>query len=355
MITYHTGDLFDTDVDALVNTVNTVGVMGKGLALQFKRRFPDNFRQYADACQRGEVELGRMFVVSVIELSTPRYIINFPTKSHWRSRSHLDAIEAGLEDLKRVVNALGLTSIAVPALGAGNGGLKWADVKQVIENHLRPLSDVDVQVFPPAQVHRPLLPGVVGMTWAASCVVELIRAYGLRKIDMDPDQPRISASHLEIQKLLYFANLAVPALELDFSRGNYGPYSDAVRRLIQDMEGSFVEGFGDGTRAVQELAPIAPTPAGVAASSQFIKDTGKDTRHHLVEPTLRLVEGFEGPYELELLASTHWAATHGGAHNPQEAARFIRSWTPRKARLFTDYHIECAWKHLEQKQLVSVA
>lgn len=122
MITYHTGDLFDADVDALVNTVNTVGVMGKGLALQFKRRFPDNFRQYAEACERGEVELGRMFVVPVVELRTPRYIINFPTKSHWRSRSRLDAIEAGLEDLKRVVNDLGLTSVAVPALGAGNGG-----------------------------------------------------------------------------------------------------------------------------------------------------------------------------------------------------------------------------------------
>lgn len=196
---------------------------------------------------------------------------------------------------------------------------------------------------------------MVAMTWAASCIVELIRAYGLRKIDMDPDQPLISASHLEIQKLLYFANLAVPALKLDFSRGNYGPYSDAVRRLIQEMEGSFVEGFGDGTRPVQELAPIAPTSAGVTASDRFIEDTGKNTRQLLVDPTLRLVEGFEGPYELELLASTHWAATHGGANNPEEAAQFIRAWTPRKARLFTDYHIECAWKHLERKQLVPTA
>lgn len=355
MITYHTGDLLDAQVDALVNTVNTVGVMGKGLALQFKRRFPDNFHRYAEACERNEVVLGAMFVVPVSEFGSPRYIINFPTKSHWRSRSRLTDIETGLDDLRRVVRERGLSSIAVPALGAGNGGLDWPDVKQAIESHLASLADVDVRVFPPSQVHRRLLPGPIQMTWAASCIVELIRSYSPRKIDMSPDQPLTSASHLEIQKLLYFANIAVPALKLDFSRGNYGPYSDAVRRLVQDMEGSFLAGFGDGTGAVQELTPIAPTEGGIAASEQFIQDTGKDTRHHLVEPTLRLVEGFEAPYELELLASTHWAAVRGGAGDPLDAARFIRSWTQRKARIFTDHHIECAWKHLELKQLVPAA
>lgn len=203
-----------------------------------------------------------------------------------------------------------------------------------------------------AAVGRTRPPGMTRMTWAASCLVELIRAYGERKIDMDPDEPRTSASHLEIQKLLYFANLAVPALKLDFSQGNYGPYSDAVRRLVQDMEGSFVEGFGDGTRAVQELVPIVPTSEGTSASEQFIKDTGTDVRRQLIEPTLELIAGFEGPYELELLACTHWAAAHGRARNHQEAAAYVRSWTSRKARMFTDYHVECAWKHLVQLQLL---
>lgn len=203
-----------------------------------------------------------------------------------------------------------------------------------------------------AAVGRTRPPGMTRMTWAASCLVELIRAYGERKIDMDPDEPRTGASHLEIQKLLYFANLAVPALKLDFSQGNYGPYSDAVRRLVQDMEGSFVEGFGDGTRAVQELVPIVPTSEGISASEQFIKDTGADVRRQLIEPTLESIAGFEGPYELELLACTHWAAAHGRARNHQEAAAYVRSWTSRKARMFTDYHVECAWKHLVQLQLL---
>ena len=353
MITYVTGDLLDADVDALINTVNTVGVMGKGLALQFKRRFPDNFRRYATACSRGEVGLGRMFVVPNDELDGPRYIINFPTKGHWRSRSRIEDIDAGLGDLIRVIRELRLKSIAVPPLGAGNGGLDWAQVNELIKVRLESLVDVDIRVYSPTQGHRPLKGAEITMTWSRSALIELILAYAPRRLDVAPDHPQISASHLEIQKLLYFANVAVPSLNLRFSQGRYGPYSDPVRHLIQEMEGSFLEGFGDGTGAVQELEPITPTPHGIAASVDYLRRSKKDIHRHLVEPTIGLVEGFEGPYELELLASTHWAATNGRAGDVGEAARFIRDWTPRKARIFTDYHVECAWKHLEAKTLVS--
>lgn len=352
MITYNTGNLLDADVDALVNTVNTVGVMGKGLALQFKRRFPDNFRQYAIACKKGTVQLGHMLVVPNNELDGPRYIINFPTKGHWRAKSRIEDIESGLDDLVRVVRKLDLKSMAVPALGAGNGGLDWTKVKDAIEYHLQPLEDVLIQVYPPTREHRPLQGSSIRMTWSRSTLIELIQAYAPRRIDSTPNDPAVSASHLEIQKLLYFANLAVPSLTLHFESGQYGPYSDAVRHLVQDMEGSFLEGFGDGTGTVQELDPIAPTPEGIAASKEYIETSGKDVVHNLIKPTINLIEGFEGPYELELLASTHWAAVHGHSQDPREAARFVRNWTARKARMFTDYHVECAWKHLEDKSLV---
>ena len=352
LITYATGDLLDADVDALVNTVNTVGVMGKGIALQFKRRFPGNFRRYAAACDRGQVELGHMFVVSNDELDGPRYIINFPTKGHWRSRSKIDDIAAGLVDLVRVIRELGLKSLAIPALGAGNGGLDWMQVKELIESYLGSLDAVDIRVYPPTRDRRSLRGAGINMTWSRSSLIELIMAYAPRRLDVAPDHPSISASHLEIQKLLYFANLAVPSLKLRFEQGQYGPYSDPVRHLIQEMEGSFLEGFGDGTGAVQELAPIAPTVEGIAASEKYISESKKDVRRHLVAPTISLVEGFEGPYELELLASTHWAAANGHAANFTEAARFIQGWTARKARIFTDYHVECAWKHLETRFLV---
>lgn len=346
MITYDSGDLFDSGVEALVNTVNTVGVMGKGLALQFKRRYPDNFREYADACERGEVQLGHMFVVSVTELAGPRFIINFPTKGHWRGRSRLESIEQGLDDLVRVVREHGLRSVALPALGAGNGGLDWADVKNAIERHLAGLDGVTVHVSPPSRELRQLPPSEIAMTWSRSTIIELIRGYAPRKIDRAPDDPDTSASHLEIQKLLYFAGVAVPNLGLRFDQGTYGPYSDAVRHEVQEMEGTHLIGFGDGTSNVQELAPIAPTRNGIDASDAFIQESGKDVRRHIVEPTLRLIEGFEAPYELELLSSTHWAGTRGGATTADEATAFVRSWTDRKARTFTDYHVECAWKHL---------
>jgi O-acetyl-ADP-ribose deacetylase (regulator of RNase III) len=228
VITYATGDLLGADVDALVNTVNTVGVMGKGLALQFKRRFPDNFRQYAAACDRGEVNLGHMFVVSNNELDGPKYIINFPTKGHWRSSSKIEQIDSGLADLIRVIRELGLKSLAIPALGAGNGGLDWVQVKELIESRLGSLDGIDIRVYPPTRDRRSLRGAKINMTWSRSSLIELILAYAPRRLDVAPDHPSVSASHLEMQKLLYFANAAVPSLRLRFERGQYGPYSEVI-------------------------------------------------------------------------------------------------------------------------------
>ena len=147
MITYHKGNLLDAPVDALVNTVNTVGVMGKGIALMFKEAFPENFRVYEDACKRKDVRVGRMFVTESSRFDGPRWIINFPSKKHWRQPSKLEWIIEGLTDLRRVIADNGIRSIALPPLGCGNGGLEWAAVRREIERALGPLADIDVQVF----------------------------------------------------------------------------------------------------------------------------------------------------------------------------------------------------------------
>lgn len=155
MIEVGTGNLLAADAAALVNTVNTVGVMGKGIALQFRRAFPANYASYRAACERGELKLGQMFVFDTGRLDSCRYVINFPTKEHWRSESRLEDIRAGLVDLVRVVRDLDISSVAVPALGCGNGGLEWAMVRPMIEKAFAELPEVRVMLFAPAGAPDP--------------------------------------------------------------------------------------------------------------------------------------------------------------------------------------------------------
>ena len=149
MIEIKTGDIIAEDAEALVNTVNCVGIMGRGIALQFKNAFPENFKVYAAACKREEVQPGHMFVFETNQLTNPRYIINFPTKRHWRGKSRLSDIEAGLDALVSEIRARGIRSVAIPPLGSGLGGLRWSDVRPTIERALSALPDVRVIVFEP--------------------------------------------------------------------------------------------------------------------------------------------------------------------------------------------------------------
>ncbi len=143
------GDLFETEAEALVNTVNTVGVMGKGVALQSKRLFPDNYKAYAAACERGELEVGTVFVFDRGTLDNPRYIINFPTKRHWRGRSKIEYVRTGLQDLERQIRDLSIQSVAVPPLGCGYGGLDWDEVRPLIEESADRLPEVEFLVYEP--------------------------------------------------------------------------------------------------------------------------------------------------------------------------------------------------------------
>lgn len=145
---FKTGNLFDSNAEALVNAVNTIGVMGKGVALQFIERFPTNFKLYAAACKKEEVEIGKMFITATNSLLNPKWIINFPTKKHWIDKSSYSFIELGLDDLVGQIENLDIKSIAIPALGAGLGGLDWDTVKTIIENTLHDLN-IDITIFEP--------------------------------------------------------------------------------------------------------------------------------------------------------------------------------------------------------------
>ncbi len=195
MIIYRKGNLLDAPVDAVVNTVNTVGVMGKGIALMFKEAFPENFRAYEDACKREQVRVGQMFVTESSRLDGPRWIINFPSKKHWRQPSKLEWITEGLKDLRRVIVEKGIRSVALPPLGCGNGGLEWAVVRPEIEQALATLPDVDIQVFEPTEKYQNVAKptGVQKLTAARAMVAEMVFRYSVLGSD---------CTYLEVQNKL---------------------------------------------------------------------------------------------------------------------------------------------------------
>ena len=149
MVKLVTGNLFEAKVEALVNPVNTVGVMGKGLALAFKKAFPANTKAYEAACRRRELAIGKVLVFEIGEAALPRYILNFPSKAHWRDPSKLEYIEAGMKDLVRVLAQREIRSVAIPALGAGLGGLDWKVVRPIVMAPLARLPNVEALVFEP--------------------------------------------------------------------------------------------------------------------------------------------------------------------------------------------------------------
>lgn len=343
MITSANGNLLTADVDALVNTVNTAGIMGKGIALQFKRAYPAMFKDYEKACKAGDVEIGRMHVWETGSLQGPRIIINFPTKKHWKSRSRLADIEAGLVDLVRVIREYRIGSIAIPPLGCGHGGLNWGDVEPRIIAALEPLAQsVDIRIYPPAgtppareMVDRSPSPR---LTHGRAALLAMIAAYR----DRAAEDPTL----VVVQKLMYLLQVSGEPLNLKFVRGRYGPYADNLRKTLRDMEGHHVDGFGDGSATVSQAEPLTAREDSVAASRSML--AGKGDTWSRVLTVLELIEGYESPYGLELLASVHWVATEepAAAADPAVAARLVRGWTSRKARMFTDAHIHAAWTRL---------
>jgi O-acetyl-ADP-ribose deacetylase (regulator of RNase III) len=336
VVEFVTGNLLDAEVDALVNTVNTKGVMGKGVALQFRRAFPENYKAYRAACAAGHVELGRMFVFHAGRLERPRFIINFPTKAHWKSRSRLTDVETGLLDLRRVIIELDIQSVALPPLGCGLGGLRWSDVRPRIADALADLP-VRALVFEP---HGAPVPERMPerrerprMTAFRATLIWLLGRY------LAPGE---SASPLEVQKLLYFLQEAGEPLRLTFAKQRYGPYADAARHAVERLEGHHLTGFGDGTGP----GDVRLLPGAIEEAEAFLKDHPDTLERY--ERVAELIDGFETPYGLELLATTHWVAVRDRANDPCAAAKLVREWSQRKGRLFTDEHVAVAWRRLEE-------
>ncbi len=344
MIEYKQGDIFEEDVEAIVNTVNCVGVMGRGLALQFKNRFPKNFRAYEQACKREEVLPGRMFIYETESLTNPKYIINFPSKRHWRGASRMEDIEAGLTDLGKVIREKHITSIALPPVGCGLGGLDWNKVRAKIEEVLNRLVHVKIIVYEPGDapnadkmVRNRAIPA---MTPGRAALVELVNHYlkGLLS-------PFITL--LEVHKLMYFLQESGENLRLHYNAAIYGPYAENLRHVLNAVEGHFLTGYADGGDNPEKQLNLVPQTVNDAEAFLENKDETK-TRIQKVET---LVNGFESPFGLELLATIHWVVKKNGAKSMDEIIRQTYAWNERKKQ-FSPRQIRLAVSALSEKSWI---
>jgi O-acetyl-ADP-ribose deacetylase (regulator of RNase III) len=341
MIEYCTGDILKADAEALVNTVNCVGIMGRGIALQFKNAFPENFRAYAAACRRNEVRPGRMFVFETKTFTNPKYIINFPTKRHWRGNSRLEDIEAGLVALAHEIRARNIRSIAIPPLGSGLGGLNWAEVRERIDAALHGLNDIAIVVFEPSGPPEPKAitrsREAPRMTPGRAALVELIYRYlgGL----MDP-----FVTLLEVHKLLYFMQEAGERLRLRYVQAPYGPYAENLRNVLTRVEGHLVSGYADGGDNPDKQLELVPR--AIEDAEHFLRDHSA-TRMRF-DRVGELVEGFETPFGLELLSTVHWVAKKSDVKTPDETVVGVYAWNARKRR-FSPGQIHLARERLQDK------
>ncbi len=337
-ITETRGDLLQADVEALVNTVNSVGVMGKGIALQFKKAFPVNYGLYRRACDAGEVEPGQMFVTETGQMTNPRLIINFPTKRHWKSASRIEDIDSGLVDLVKVLKDNQVRSVAIPALGCGNGGLDWSVVRERITEALEPIENLAVTLFgvdgAPDFKRQVVGTSRPRMTDGRAALLTALAAY--------KSDPTSRITQLVAQKLAYFLQVAGQPLKLDFEKGRYGPYAEALNHVLHRMDGHFITGCGDrSTLADIELIPAATEEAGnFTVSDQALRDR--------IRRVQQLIEGFESPFGLELLSTVHWVNHNDEASTASAAADAVASWNTRKQHAFPLHHVEVAWERLER-------
>ncbi len=287
-----------------------------------------------------EVKPGQMFITSTGKLF-PKYIINFPTKRHWKGKSKIEYIESGLKALVRSVKEFNIQSIAVPPLGCGNGGLNWVQVKPMIANAFVELQNVKVIIFEPGGA--PVADKIKvatrkpKMTLARALFIRLLEIYEI---------PGYRLTRLEIQKLAYFLQEAQEPLKLSYEKDQFGPYANNLNHVLQALDGHFIRGYGDRDQKSQMYV----LPEGRKVSHTYL------TKHPEANGRLKkvsdLINGFETPYGLEMLATIHWVATREDTQavdDCEKAIALVQQWNERKRKLFKPSHLRKAWKRLKQE------
>lgn len=338
MIHYITGNILDSEAQALVNTVNTVGVMGKGIALQFKKAYPNNFKSYSLACKNKEVEVGKMFVTIDSNLhSGEKIIINFPTKKNWRNPSEYSYVSDGLDDLLNVIKQYNITSIAIPPLGAGNGGLKWTKVKMLIEEKLKHL-DIDIFVFEPSlKIKEKLKKERVKLTDARALLLYVL-------YDLVRNGEYIS--EFSSEKVSYFLQRfgAEKYFNLEFTPKFYGPYSGKVRYVLNALNGSYIMGYSGMDK--KPFDPLTIVADGFEDVKNHVENDPELSR--IAKDTLAFLNGFYSDFALELLSSIDFIALKEKTYDRQVVAKKLSEWSDRKQSMFTNpKYLDISIKHIQ--------
>jgi len=344
MVELRQGDILKADAEALVNTVNCFGVMGRGIALQFKKAFPENFKAYKAVCDRKELQPGRLLVFDLNRFENPRYIVNFPTKRHWKGKSKLEDIQSGLAALVKEIQDRGIRSLAIPPLGCGLGGLDWQVVRPMIEEALAQLPGIQVLLYEPKGA--PQAADMVNRTKRPAMTAGRAVLLGLMKRYLDGLMD-VSVSLIEIHKLMYLMQEAGEPLRLNYTKGIYGPYAVNLRHVLSHIEGHFITGYGDAED--EPSRQIEYVPQAMEEARAFLDEN--DSIQKRFDSVSQLIDGFESPYGLELLTTVHWVAKQEHATSHDVAVQKVHAWNERK-RQISEKHIRVAWDMLTQKDWI---
>lgn len=337
---YIIGNLLESDAQALVNTVNTVGVMGKGIALQFKERFPHNFKIYADACKRKEVEIGKMLVVKENTFQGEKIIINFPTKTEWFKKSEYGFIEKGLDDLVKVIQDYKIKSIAIPPLGSGNGGLKWENVKSLIKLYLGSLQEVDILIYEPDLAVKEILEKESQRRAVELKPGRAMLLYALFQYEKRGEVASVFAAN----KLAYFLQKIGEPLRLNFVPYTYGPYAQAVEKVLYALNGKYLSGMEQ--MAAKPFEPLKLNWERYGEVESYIKSNLTSGQMQHLKALFEVIEGFESTLSLEILASVHYLLNESPGLSEKELLAKMQTWNDRKKSLITSEYIQTANQHL---------
>ncbi len=336
MIKYTRGNIIEADVEALINTVNTVGVMGKGIALTFKKAFPENFKIYRKLCENKEFKIGDLLITKT-DKAKPKFIVNFPTKQHWRNRSEIDFIKIGMKKLVEAINEKGIKSIAIPPLGCGNGGLNWKVVKSIILKELELLEkDTEIIIYEPGFNNQEVvkLKKQINLTPARAMLLSSLNNYQVLGY---------SINLLVIQKIAYFIQRFGEPLNLQYEKGYYGPYSHRLQHLAKYLNGYFLNFKHEATKpsTIVKLKKIDEVEI-------YNKENLSSEQNFRLKEVQSLIEGFESPYGLELLATVDFICQNENIEDTNKIIGEIGKWTKRKKELMKPFHIKVAHQRLKE-------